>query len=279
MAFEIDCSSSAVQFWSDVRLPFEPKGEVRAARDALHRALHGLTPTGTLIANYASVDLQPCDVENVLLYNVGPAHFTALGARQVRLERSFDAPQLAPSGRHFAHHHWYSTEAAADSGWRRQLVGERVFSIPTPFRTSTVWAAARAVACAEEQPSPSVHLALDVSFSVPPSSRLRLPSSMKALLDGVVASFHRHDGSGDSAMLVGRLSRQVGSLSAVDVHRLLYEGPAALGARALLRRLGEALQWNPADDRLVAVEARMAQSEGSAAHCVARLFAVVARVS
>ena len=277
MAFEIDCSASSVQFWSDVRLPFEPKGDARAARDALRCALHGLAPTGELIANYRSVDLQPCDVENVLIYNVGPSHFARLSAQRLRLDRSFDAPRVAPSGRQFSHHHRYSAGGAQGAGWRRQrLVGERGFALPTSFRTSTVWAAARAVAAADEEASDSGHLALDVSFSIGASSRLRLPSSMKALLDGVVASFHRHDGSGDSEALIGLLSRQVGSSSVLDVHRLLHVGPDALGVRPLLRRLGKAIQWNPADDRLVAVDVSLARSEGSAAHCVAKLFDVAA---
>ncbi len=96
MRFELHSSPGAVQFWSDVRLPFEPKGDAKQARAELRNALSALAPTGELSAEYASIDRGLCDVENVLLYNVGMAHFSGLGSSRIRLARSFSAPLRIP---------------------------------------------------------------------------------------------------------------------------------------------------------------------------------------
>lgn len=276
MIFELACSPTAVQFWSDVRLPFEPKGEARRARDELRRALRNLTPTGELVAEYCSTDRRLCDVENVLLYNVGVAQFTTLSSKRIKVVRSFDVPPLTPSGRALPHLHRYGLWQQGLSAWRRgRLVGERVFVIPAPFRTSTVWAVARALAATSEVESDSRELEVDVDITLPATSSLGLASLMKPLLDGVVASFHCHDGSGDLDLLAGRLAGQLGA-GTPEVKRLLLKGPAALDARPLVRRFGEGVQWNPADDRLVAVEIRMTKGGTEMPRCCARLYEVTA---
>lgn len=61
--------------WSTRRLPFEPAGWLLEFRRTLRAAVTALeAPAGTpLTAIYASADRSPCDVENVLVYNVGCA--------------------------------------------------------------------------------------------------------------------------------------------------------------------------------------------------------------
>lgn len=100
-----------------------------------------------------------------------------------------------------------------------------------------------------------------------------LHSSMKALLDGIVASFHRHDGTGDVEELSSRVAGQLGSTPA-DVQRLLIEGPAELGTRGLLHAFGREVQWNPADDLLVSVHLAVERADVSRADCLATLIEV-----
>lgn len=72
-----DPGGSWVEAWSSTRLPFEPSGVMRDLRDDLASAVARLSagPTEALHALYASPVEGSFDVENVLLYEVGPAAF------------------------------------------------------------------------------------------------------------------------------------------------------------------------------------------------------------
>ena len=71
--FVVHGSDAGVERWSSQRLPFEPKGWMLEYRSALREALGRLDPARgpVLIASFASTDRKPCDVENLLLYNLG----------------------------------------------------------------------------------------------------------------------------------------------------------------------------------------------------------------
>lgn len=278
MTFELACSSTAVQFWSDVRLPFEPRGEAKRARDELRRALKALATTGELASVYCSVDRGFCDVENVLLYNVGTSQFTELGSRRLCVTRSFQTPPISPSGRAYAHHHRYAAAPEPAADWRRgRLAGERTFAIPSPVRAATVWAAARTVAALTEDPSQSHEFGLDVVLALPATSPLGLASSMKRLLDGLVSSFHAHDGSGDVDLVAGRLAQQLGTHSIAALKQLLLQGPAVLGTRSLVRPFGDGVQWNPADDWLVTIDVQVTRGGTAPPRCLAKVYEVTER--
>lgn len=123
--------------------------------------------------------------------------------------------------------------------------------------------------------SDSRQLELEVDLILPTNSSLRLGASMKVLLDGVVASFHCHDGSGEIDLLAGRIAQQLGGRSVADVQRLLLLGPAALGVRPLVRRFGAGVQWNPADDWLVSLDVRARPKGTGRARCSAKLYEVM----
>jgi hypothetical protein len=67
-----------VSGWSNVRLPFEPRGDLRAYREELKAALRRMRPRHGegLIATYGAPDHAFVDVENVALYNIGSGAYT-----------------------------------------------------------------------------------------------------------------------------------------------------------------------------------------------------------
>jgi hypothetical protein len=91
--YVISSSSSLVEAWSAKRLPFEPKGWLRELKTEIGEAVRKLEVTdGELLhAVYASDARDPCDVENVLLYNVGVGCFRGAGHNGIRIERAFKA--------------------------------------------------------------------------------------------------------------------------------------------------------------------------------------------
>jgi hypothetical protein len=266
MEFQVATTTSSVDVWSDTRLPFEPKGTALAARTALRGALRDLRPTGRLAATYSSAVRAFCDVENVLVYNVGTGPFSELARRQIVLRRSFKAPKEP-----FTHHHHYET-LEDERGFRPRPdapISSRVFELPNGMTASGVWAAAREAAkpsAAEIDAGSSLHLEVDIGM--PAGTRFTLASSMKVLLDGLVASFHRHVPT-DVTVIAERIASRT-LMTAGRVSQLLLEGPCELGERRVVQRLGSRIQWNPADDRFVVVDLRV--REAPARLVEARLF-------
>ncbi|MBA3314097.1 MAG: hypothetical protein M3552_02680 [Planctomycetota bacterium] len=95
---------------------------------------------------YASEVKQHCDVENIVLYNVGPGHFASATRNGIRIERSFhagpDSPeQLAEHPKHYLAIRCNASmrgsrrgrqENASPSG-RLTALAVRVSSIARPF--------------------------------------------------------------------------------------------------------------------------------------------------
>jgi hypothetical protein len=101
--------------WANRPLPFEPKGSMLDYRQALRRALGELDPArgAVLRGRYASRDTRRCDVENLLLYNLGLSAFAHLRPQEIMLTRSL-TPAPPPEGDPgvLVHHHRYDLVAS-----------------------------------------------------------------------------------------------------------------------------------------------------------------------
>lgn len=243
-------------------MSFEPKGEVLIARDGVRAALLSMPASTTLTAEYSSDGLGLCDVENVLHYNVGPSWLQHLCSRRLVFERLFTAPPTAPSTAAYHHHVRYRAGDHPRLAWSvGELVGQRRFVIPrgTPLDLAHVWlharrAAASAPASASASPE---RLALSLTVRTAFGDAPHLGSVLKGLVDGFVCSMHRHD-SDDLDELASRLASRFGKATeAREIGELLMVGAAELGGRRLLYRRDTGVQWNPADDGLVVIEAEI----------------------
>lgn len=242
-----------VQSWSTARL-----GYGRAHMPALRRSLSAAIGTlradegQVLHAVYASPDLTSVDTENVLFYNVGAACFAKAARYGLRFERTHTVPSPPrPEPGPTLHHHRYEL-LPRDDAWRHWhngvvLASFADVSLTSLTTTTDVWAAIRTRALPPDDRS-THHGPFAVRLTLtPPNRRAPVPSAVgKALFDGTIAAFHNHDGE-DLDELAAR----------VGVPPLLLVDPAwsVLGRRRLLwRHHTESVQWNPADDRLVAAE-------------------------
>jgi hypothetical protein len=89
--FEITRGPGEVNAWSEVRLPFQPKGEMLEFRPRLDAAIRAMPPAraGHLAAAYTAADPNTLiDTENILFYNVGLGCFAAHTRRVWRLSAS-----------------------------------------------------------------------------------------------------------------------------------------------------------------------------------------------
>ena len=84
---------ACVELWSSVRVPFEPRAWVREMRDDLREAVRRLVarPGRLLHATYSSLEDDFVDTENVLIYNVGPAHLGSAARYGLRFDTLRDS--------------------------------------------------------------------------------------------------------------------------------------------------------------------------------------------
>jgi hypothetical protein len=258
-----------VEAWSSQRLPFEPSGWLVDLRAQLRVAVSRLTPgpDQVLQAAYSSRSTDRVDVENVLFYNVGPASFARAMRNGVRFERSFHLP-VPPSDVGVmvadpAHQHRY---ALADRGavfdhWRlaRLLASFQARARPMlqgEVRVGTVWWQVRSgrIEVVSRPVAAPDRFAVRLQLEGPDGPRSRLHNLLKVLLDGVVAAFHVHDGSRLSELAARHTTVAPGGSPAAVVDRLMDPSWAVLGPRRLVAPYRTGVQWNPADDGLVAAE-------------------------
>jgi hypothetical protein len=76
--YHIRTSISSVTAWSTARIPFEPRDWLLVFRRELQLAIAGLSPVDgkILYAAYRSPTSKYADVENLLIYNIGPAQLS-----------------------------------------------------------------------------------------------------------------------------------------------------------------------------------------------------------
>jgi hypothetical protein len=278
----VDLRGLCVEAWSTKRLPFEPKGWLASLRAELRGALPALYggPDRVLSAVYGSPDPEPCDVENVLLYNVGARALRVVAAHGLRLERTYECPEpparLAGTGRHYVRY-CSSPRAAGFQAWTEGRVLAAWSGVPMPAlseatRPATVWFALAAAeieatnALGERQP-----FGLRLELEVPRTSRIAPAKIVKPLVDGTISALHCHDGSA-LAELSGRLAGQIGVPGEKIASRLMDDRCAVLGPRRLLWPRAHGVQWNPADDRCLALELRI--DHGDRLALSGRLFAI-----
>ena len=260
--FRVHASSEVVEAWSTDRLPFDPKGWRREFRDGLRDALVNLEvrDDDLLHAVYSSADQSFCDVENVLLYNVGMAAFAGHMRSGLQVERRFAVPAAAQR-QGDAHHHRYAAVAANNglTHWTRSGVLAMWSDVrwPTrPLKAADWWyALRRADVKVFGRLDPKAFFGVDIVLSGPPSLPSGLHNVLKPMLDGVIAALQRHDGSNLDTVAT-RLAEELDAEPERVFNLLTTDAVDVVGESQLVRPYRAGLQWNPADDRCVAVRLR-----------------------
>lgn len=272
--YALRAAPDAVELWSTVRLPYQPRDWVLEMRNDLCRALRDWSPRsgGHLHAVYSAADDgEFVDTENVLLYNVGSGALRPLMSRSVTFERGYEMPMPPPGsglteGATVHYQRYREVRDNAFEFWRpgRQVAafaGVPVDSVDA--KPAPVWRAIRNFAAppAETATAPTRFvLTLHVTDTRETKPANSLVYIVKPTLDGIISAYHSHEGS-DGAVEAQRLEEAgLGSRETLR-EQLVDRRWAALGGRRLVSPFGRTgVQWNPADDFCVA--ARITLSTG-----------------
>jgi len=245
---EADAQLRRVDVWTERRLQFNSKPETVALKSAIGAAVSKLEarPGEILSAVFTSASVDLVDAENVLFYNVGTSRFATSTREGLRFERDHGAPSRQ------RHHHRYELTArdSVSQHWRRDQTAiafsGSIPAINEMSKPDPVWLAVRRQATRAKRCEGLYGLLVTLTTPRP----VRLAALLKPLLDGLISGIHAHDGT-DLSLLSSRLALRLG-LPADEVAQLLMEPQqAVLGVRPVLRKFGDGLQWNPADDECV----------------------------
>lgn len=267
MDYNVQCpkgESNVVELWSSKRLPFEPKGWLYDMRDSLIAAIKKMeiNEDAFMRATYTSEVQELCDLENILLYNVGTGNFKKLCPRGFLLERSFHAAPYSPGGFNvYPHYQRYEITSSMQhpvfwnvekvlASWEHILLDK----MNANTKPHEYWKAIK-----ENKVTIFTNEAyrgffgLEIQISMPRRKSFNLASVVKALLDGIIAGFHVHDGQ-NTELVSNRLAEVLSVDSSFVTKLLLDRSMAVLGERKLLHPFQNNVQWNPADDKCVAIK-------------------------
>lgn len=244
--YEVAVSRDSVELWSDVRLPFEPKGTMKQARNALRKGIRSLVVDDArwLAADYVSAQLAFVDVENVLFYNVGTSVFSASIAHGLTAKRVYQEPRLSPTGCEYPHYQRYKMDPVVPLAESDALLTFESPPLTSAMKPHDVWwAASRASVAGIVEVTGRYWL----DVQLPGSASLNLAASMKPLLDGIISALH-HVHELDHVAIERLCSVARWSESEV-IERLRRPAAPILGARSVVRSYREFIKWDPADDR------------------------------
>lgn len=247
-----------VEVWSSIRLPFEPRGRLLEMRNSIRSAIKGMqiTKKTMLHALYVSDEKTFCDVENVLLYNVGTGAFANICRKGLCIERKIDIPQQ-PHGSisKMLHYHKYSLIDFTEGPlyWAKELSLASWKGIPCPElrgnnKPHSFWYAIKKakIDVIGKIQFPR-YFGVELKINAPQGTSINLASVIKPLLDGIVCAFHTHNGDNNS-VVVGRLSQYLKEDVSVIENMLMDQETGIFGIRNLLHPFGKGVQWNPGDD-------------------------------
>ncbi len=242
--YEISATTQLVEFWSSVRLPFEPRGEMRSARAALRAAIMQLVtpPNASLSATYVSAHTGFCDVENVLLYNVGTGLFAHMASRGLQVQRVHADPIAIPSGRQYTHYQRYTFAPVSALPVATPTLAFPLNKISTGTKPHEIWWAVSAEKASTSVPI-SGRFRLDIAL---PVQGRNLAALAKPLLDGIICALH--PATVIDELAVARLAAKSGWLVAAVKQRLLDPPCPLLAPRKVLTSYREFVKWDPTDE-------------------------------
>ena len=278
--YKLQATPHSVDLFSSKRLPFEPKGWVKAMRDGLKRDLKGLDcHRGELLdCHFISCDRGFFDFENVLTYNVGSGAFKHLATQEVRLTKHHRAPRRSNDGVLYPYHHHYGKQRLETPlpQWCSSPAASWSFDLPRtlgPIKTHDYWWAMKNgdVSVAKEGSLAGSRFGLVLTLQT--QRQVNIVGKMKSLLDGIVSALHFHEAEVNPDVLT-YLSRELGRNESEIAAALLDRSMAMLGGTDLVRPYRQGVMWYPQDDLCEGIVIRSAVVSDQAERCWGEVFEI-----
>ena len=254
----ISHDDTKVEAWSKENIPFEPKEDwQKKMREEMREALRNLSKLSSpekkelyasYYTEYVNKRQNKSDVENILLYNIGPGAFTDICGSSICIERgtSVTTGISIPKMPHY---------------YKYELVNKAEFKIYEPLKMLAVWNGNEIDGEILEKQrqkqkefkasffwnylkksdviifDKEYHEKYGIEVAIEtPHQKINLASIMKPLLDGIICAFHKQNEKSLTNELIESLSKQVGYNNEIIKKYLLDDKLNLLGECDLVRK-------------------------------------------
>lgn len=242
--FYIRTSESSIEFWTDIRIPFEPKDSILDMRNVLREALRAISPVNNHIlkAEFISEVKEFFDVENALIYNIGTSTFRKFTDDGLHVKRDYSIPGHSPSGRLYRYLYKYSFAPVPKSPSITPSISFSLSELNSSTKPHHIWWAM----CSGTAVSfPIVNGSFRLHIQAP-SASANFTNVIKPLLDGVICAMHPAANIDDDA--VARLASKTG-WSRLEIKKNLQNPPLPLlNQRKILSSYRNFIKWDPEDE-------------------------------
>jgi len=254
-------NANVTEIWSASRLPFEPKGWLYDMREELKRAIKeiSLDDSRILSAVYISQNQGFCDIENILIYNVGPGVFKDICRNGLLLERGYQRV-VSPSGNQESYGHYQSYSLVGKRQdplyWKEKRVlasWKGIFLEKMPTKPHDYWRLMKENQVFVADAAHNGKYGIEIVMQLPVNSSNNFAGLIKPMLDGIIAAFHSY--SGNDLVEVSRRLASVLPVQAEGISAMLIDKKIdVLGSRSVVRPYRNFVQWNPADDKCMVIK-------------------------
>ena len=258
-------NDNVVELWSVQRLPYQPQGWLLNMRNELRTDVERIKEDSSSIlhAVYQTNQSGFFDAENVLIYNVGPPSFRKLCSNGLCIEFGKAKPPKLPRSIQLEANHYHRYTVAAEKNlkprfWDKGSTLASWSKVPCPplkgeLKPHRIWYEMKSNSIKVHTQTPPDYYGIEILLIAPQGENINLASVIKPLIDGVICSFHAHNGA-KLAEVTSRLSAMFkGKHSNLD-DLIMAKDSAILGVRKLLSPYRQGVMWNPADDSCVYIK-------------------------
>ena len=249
--YQILALEKQVTATSDIRIPYEPTGVAKEFRASLRDQVSKLRPEDDeiLVALFQTQHTDFFDVENVLLYNLGPAIFNHVSCNGIILSSGALSP--SDSACNVYRYKLVKRQDVVAELHERQRNVALDFSfaldkLNTSLSAADYWLAFHRGAATVKTDTRGDRFGVHVEIAIPGKCH-HVASFVKSLVDGIISALHTENSKDLEAE--ARLANKL-SLDVDTVASLLWRTEfAVLGERNLLSTYRNGVKWNPADER------------------------------
>ena len=265
-------NSDCVEAWSRWCLPYMERTPAQSQyREGLRKAIKGLAVSGALDVSWSrNARSAPApDVENVLIYNIGPDVFRDAATRLLRFgSRIGEVPQpptpLRFNAEHYVRYQVIPTDQIRVRG--RHSANNTDLAVCGPFdcnrsdlkKPASLWNSfKRGMKCADgESLSPDSPIKIQLTVfapQAPQKTQLELAVIVKPMVDAFISALHYYQGK-QLDSIVDRLAELLKDAPEQVRALLLERTKVTLGPYPVPHLRAKGLQWSPADHRVMTGE-------------------------
>lgn len=263
-------SKQVYELHSDIRLPFEPKGEALALKEEIRRNVKLLCPReyNHLNARLITSDNEFFDVENVLFYNVGSGAFSHLRLDEVSFSLVCDS--ISQSNKYI-----YSYELIAEATTEEisDTILEFSFEMDmtSDMKPLDYWHAINQGNVIISKLINPKEFGLSIVIEIPEKHR-NITSLFKPMIDGLISAFH-YQNSVDQDVL-NHIAEKKHISDEVVLSQFSNKDYTFLGERSVISSYRDGIKWNPEDEKCTKVNIRQIKGLNNSIKVSGKAFSV-----